>query len=87
MRDLTRYLVVADLPRINWVYEFPNGHRPSVIVDHHRPFHFEIYLPGAVGTWRQLGADGSGLIVGLTTEQVEDRLAEIAALPKVEVSR
>lgn len=58
----------------SWFYEFPNGHRASIIVDWRTPFRFEIQAPEAV-------AGPGGILAGLTSEQVEAKLAEISALP------
>lgn len=66
-----------------WVFRFPNGYEPSVIADHRSLFRFEIYVRGEGGieVAGRLGGDGSGLIVGLTSEQVEAKLTQIALLP------
>jgi hypothetical protein len=65
-----------------WRYRFPNGYQPSVIVDPRSPLRFEIYVPGENGrkVTTRLGGQGN-LIIGLTTEQAEAKLAQIALLP------
>lgn len=70
--DLSRYRQPADF---GWVFEFPNGHRASVIDDPRTLFRFEV-----------LSADpddaGRGRVApGLTSEEVEAKLHLIAALP------
>jgi hypothetical protein len=72
MNDLNRFLVGGhNANRRWWLYRFPNGREVSVIIDPrpHSPFRFEIQL------------DHNEIAPGLTTEQVEAHLAEIAALP------
>lgn len=68
-----------------WRYPFPNGYQPSVIPDPHFPLRFEIYVPGERGreVADRLGGQGN-LIVGLTTEQTEAKLAQIAMLPALD---
>jgi hypothetical protein len=80
MDDIDRYRKPAGN---GFVYRFPNGFQPSIIPDPRRPLRFEIHIPGALRAdiAEHLGGDGSGLIVGLTTEQAEAKLAQIAALP------
>lgn len=65
-----------------WRYRFPNGYQPSVIADPHSPLRFEIYVPGENGrkVANRLGGQGN-LIIGLTTEQAEVKLSQIALLP------
>jgi hypothetical protein len=61
--------------RVGWLYEFPNGHTASVIVDHRQPFRFEVLSddPADAGQGR--------IAAGLTSEQTEAKLAVIAGLP------
>lgn len=58
-----------------WRYDFPNGRSVSVINDWHTPFRFEVLSddPADAGT--------RGVASGLTSEQVERKLATIYALP------
>jgi hypothetical protein len=66
-----------------WRYRFPNGYKPSVAVDHRANLRFEIYLGSADNgheVIRRLGGQ-SGLLLGLTTEQAEAKLTQIALLP------
>lgn len=79
MLDIDRY---REQSGNGWHYCFPNGHSPSVIADPRSPLRFEIYVPGELGREiaGHLGGQGN-LIIGLTTEQVEAKLAQIAALP------
>ncbi|MBM0237126.1 hypothetical protein JNW88_08170 [Micromonospora sp. ATA32] len=56
-----------------WAYRFPNGHEASVINDPHRPFRFEVCS-------KSLNVPGD-VVPGLTSEQVEAKLHDIAALP------
>jgi hypothetical protein len=57
-----------------WSYVFPNGQRASVIVAHRTPFRFEIQAD------ERVTAPG-GILAGLTSQQVEAKLAEVAILP------
>ncbi len=90
MTDLDRYLVSPKPSAVNtgWVYKFPNGHRASLIVDAQRPFRFEVLIFDADTSVQQaLAAGPTGLVVGLTSEQVEAKLTEVEALPAVVVNR
>lgn len=78
--DIDRY---CEQSGNGWIYRFPNGYQPSVIYDHRSNLRFEIYLPSADNGHEvidRLGGQG-GLIVGLTTDQAEAKLAQIALLP------
>jgi hypothetical protein len=55
--------------RPQWPYRFPNGHRVNVLIDDNRPFRF------------RLDHFGSDCLSGLSTAEVEAKLAEVAALP------
>jgi hypothetical protein len=83
MNDIDRHREPAGN---GFIYRFSNGFEPSIIADPHRPLRFEIYVPGEIGReiTRHLGGDGGGLLVGLTTEQAETKLAQIAALPRLD---
>ncbi|GAA0719349.1 hypothetical protein Drose_05675 [Dactylosporangium roseum] len=63
-----------------WQYEFPNGREVGVAPSHVtvHPFRFDV----------EWDSDDGELCTaqGLTTEQVEAKLAEIKTLPAVEVS-
>ena len=81
--DFSKHLTDScfDGTGIWWTYEFPNGHDASVILDPHPktlPFRFEVESsdPDDLGAGRIAG--------GLTTEQVEAKLARIACLPRNE---
>jgi hypothetical protein len=73
MTNLGRYVVHHDRHRGHVNYSFPNGQEVSVIPDPHRPLRWEILVDGA-----------SSPEPGLTTDEAEARLAELAALPMPE---
>ena len=79
-RDFTRHLADSqDTPNYWWrLYRFPNGRSVSVIVDPRpqHPFRFEASGDSADG--------GAFLAAGLSTAEVEAKLAEIAALPALD---
>lgn len=77
-RDFSRFLTDSQTVPSFWHrYEFPNGHSASVIVDPRpqHPFRFEVESsdPDDIGR--------GGIVPGLSTSEVEAKLAEIAALP------
>jgi hypothetical protein len=65
------------VPSLWWHYEFPNGRGAQVYPAHHQqhPFRFDVEYDGE---------DGMFTAPGLTTDQVEAKLAEIMALPMAE---
>lgn len=74
-RDFSPYLTDS-IVATNWSrYVFPNGRAASVILDPHYPFRFEVEYDGE---------DGRFVAPGLSTSEVEAKLAEVAALPAVE---
>jgi len=78
--DIDRY---CDPSGNGWRYRFLNGYQPSVAIDHRSNLRFEIYLPSADNgheVIKQLGGQG-GLLIGLTTDQAEAKLTQIALLP------
>jgi hypothetical protein len=83
--DLAPYLTYnAPTGPPSWSYDFPNGHSASVVPDPHRtehPFRFEV--------WSTDPADDSrgNVAGGLTTDQVEAKLHQIAWLPPREGER
>jgi hypothetical protein len=88
--DLSKHLTDSrfDGHRIWWTYEFPNGHSASVIPDPRpaSPFRFEVESsdPQDVITNPITTTVGAGVVCGLTTDEVEAKLAKLAALPQNE---
>lgn len=75
MTDFARYLTDSSIAPSWWrIYKFPNGRAASVTVDPDPdlPFRFEVEYDGP---------DGAAVALGLSTVEVEAKLAEIAALP------
>ena len=71
--DFARYLADSSIAPSWWhIYKFPNGRAASVIVDPRYPFRFEVEYDGL---------DGKFIAPGLSTDEVEAKLAAIAALP------
>jgi hypothetical protein len=60
-------------PEVSWEYRFPNGQWAFVFSDRSAPLRFKLERPKTDVVER-----------GLSTEQVEARLAEIATLPAKE---
>lgn len=58
-----------------WSYRFPNDRKAYVMPDGDQPFRFEVEYDGE---------DGTFTATGLTTDEVEAKLAEVAAMPAVE---
>jgi hypothetical protein len=73
MTNLARHLVSHVRHSGHLLYRFPNGQEASVIPDLHRPLH-----------WELLAESEPNPEPGLTTAEVEARLAELAALPMLE---
>jgi hypothetical protein len=74
--EASRFLVESMDQPIFWRrYEFPNGHSASVIVDLRHTFRFEVESTDPDDTTR------GGHVAGLTTEQVEAKLAYLHSLP------
>ncbi len=73
MTDLARFQRTFDVARGHVTYRFPNGQEVSVIPDRHRPLH-----------WELLAESEPNPEPGLTTAEVEARLADLAALPMPE---
>ncbi len=73
MTDYARFRRTFDVTRGHVTYRFPNGVEASVIPDPHRPLH-----------WELLAESEPNPEPGLTTAEVEARLAELAALPTPE---
>lgn len=73
--DFSRFLTREPYGRSNWMFEFPNGHTASVINSPHPDelFRFEVLTSDP--------SDPVTGITGLSTEQVEAKLTEVAALP------
>lgn len=69
INELAKYLTDFEYYGDRWRYEFPNGREVSVVPDPRRPFRFELRM------------DATEPAPGLTTEQVEAKLAEVYALP------
>lgn len=75
MTDFSAHLADSGgTPAPWWRYEFPNGRGAQVFPAHHQlhPFRFDVEYDGD---------DGLFIAPGLTTEQVQAKLAEIMALP------
>lgn len=78
--DVSRYLTDSQTVPSFWRrYEFPNGHSVSVIVDPRpqHPFRFEVESTDPADVGR------GGIVAGLSTAEVEAKLAGVAALPAV----
>jgi hypothetical protein len=82
MTAFARYLVDSQTAPYFWQhYEFPNGHSASVVLDQRQdknPFRFEVESSHPDDEGR------GGIVAGLSTAEVEAKLAEIAALPTAE---
>lgn len=61
--DATRHVI----PATTWFFEFPNGRSASLIPDLHTPARFELLIDG-----------DPTAISGLTTEQAQAKLRELA---------
>lgn len=57
-----------------WEFEFPNGRAVNVAARRDLPFRFDVEAEDT--SW----ADASSTFEGLTSEQVEAKLAEVAAM-------
>ncbi len=83
--DLSKFLTEEPRKpsgRMNWAYEFPNGHTASVINSPYddEPFRFEVLSTDPADA-------GRGFVTrNLTTEQVEAKLTAIADLSQREVA-
>ena len=80
--SLTNYCVQSAW----WEYEFDNGHAATVWLDA-RPsaaFRFSIEASDEVAGRRLAHLDGLFRLDNLTTDQIEERLTLLAALPKKE---
>lgn len=75
--NLNMHKVPADF---GWAYRFPNGHEASVINDPSRPFRFEVLSDDPADAARGRVAPG------LTSQEVEAKLRNIAALPAHETA-
>lgn len=88
--DFSKHLTDScfDGSHIWWTYEFPNGHSASVIPDpcSANAFRFEVESsdPQDVITNPVTTTVGAGVVCGLTTDEVEAKLAKLAALPQNE---
>jgi hypothetical protein len=79
--EFSKYLTDDERPYgTYWKFEFPNGHEASIVVDKRPeyPFRFEILSTDP-------GDNGAGhIVVGLTTDEVETKLAKLAGLERHE---
>jgi hypothetical protein len=73
IKDLEQHRQPVPDPIKGWSWRFPNGRFVSVIPDRRSPARFEL-----LSSDRTDGPHGNGLSTGLTTEQVEALLIDIA---------
>lgn len=73
IQDLEQHRQPVPDPVKGWSWRFPNGRFVSVILDHRSPARFEL-----LSSDRTDGPHGDGLSTGLTTDQVEALLIDIA---------